>query len=236
MQIIYIYEKSTLNLITKIPANSIEEFQKRPIDHFPLFSDELHIISDMEYQNPKIENDEIREKNKKELFLEGKYPLGNNEILKDGEIISVNLTPYEKIVDGSIFKDLELLKLKKLNDLSGIKDKKIEEGFKVKIKSKILSCRTRQNDQTNIQALVLAQIPKIDFKFKDENIENDIIVEITQPQIKILFSKGLMFISKNIAIELNIKEKINTLSVEELENLNIEEEYLKLLGDEVVEL
>ena len=148
---------------------------------------------------------------------------------------TVNLKNYEVLEDGEIVKDTEKLRDIVLTKLSNYKDTSIENGMKVNINAQDLIMLTRQKDQTNIQALVIAQIPKVPFKFKNDAME-DVLVEITLAQIKIIFGKGIQFVSSNINAEIIFREKIKTMTLDDLETLDIEKEYETLLQRQTIQL
>ena len=148
---------------------------------------------------------------------------------------TVNLKNYEVLEDGEIVKDTEKLRDIVLTKLSNYKDTSIENGMKVNINAQDLIMLTRQKDQTNIQALVIAQIPKVPFKFKNDAME-DVLVEITLAQIKIIFGKGIQFVSSNINVETIFREKIKTMTLDDLETLDIEKEYETLLQRQTIQL
>lgn len=148
---------------------------------------------------------------------------------------TVNLKNYEVLEDGEIVKDTEKLRDIVLTKLSNYKDTSIENGMKVNINAQDLIMLTRQKDQTNIQGLVIAQIPKVPFKFKNDAME-DVLVEITLAQIKIIFGKGIQFVSSNINAEIIFREKIKTMTLDDLETLDIEKEYETLLQRQTIQL
>ena len=112
--------------------------------------------------------------------------------------------------NGEIVKDTEKLREIIFTQISNYKDKSIENGMKVNINGQDLVLLTRQKDQTNIQGLVIAQIPKVLFKFKNDAME-DILVEITLLQVKTIFGKGIQFVSENINAETVLREKIKNM-------------------------
>ena len=129
---------------------------------------------------------------------------------KTKKLETVNLKNYEILENGEIVKDTEKLREIIFTQISNYKDRSIENGMKVNINGQDLVLLTRQKDQTNIQGLVIAQIPKVPFKFKNDAME-DILVEITLLQVKTIFGKVIQFVSENINAETVLREKIKNM-------------------------
>jgi|GEM_PF-2710191 len=84
--IIYIYDIKTLQIVARPIVNSYGEFRAEPIKFYPEWDVNNHISTEVEYQNPILDNEIIREKTREELIL-----LDNKiELLKDGEYIENN--------------------------------------------------------------------------------------------------------------------------------------------------
>ncbi|MGL5710935.1 MAG: hypothetical protein ACRCW9_08880 [Cetobacterium sp.] len=84
--IIYVYNINTLNLIAKPQVKDYETFKSNPSSFYPDWSIENHLASEIEFQNPIIVDNQIREKTREELIL-----LDNKiELLQDGEYIENN--------------------------------------------------------------------------------------------------------------------------------------------------
>ena len=154
---------------------------------------------------------------------------------KTKKLETVNLKNYEILENGEIVKDTEKLREIIFTQISNYKDRSIENGMKVNINGQDLVLLTRQKDQTNIQGLVIAQIPKVPFKFKNDAME-DILVEITLLQVKTIFGKGIQFVSENINAETVLREKIKNMKLLDLETFEVEEEYEAVLHRETIKL
>lgn len=154
---------------------------------------------------------------------------------KTKKLETVNLKNYEILENGEIVKDTEKLREIIFTQISNYKDRSIENGMKVNINGQDLVLLTRQKDQTNIQGLVIAQIPKVLFKFKNDAME-DILVEITLLQVKTIFGKGIQFVSENINAETVLREKIKNMKLLDLETFEVEEEYEAVLHRETIKL
>ena len=154
---------------------------------------------------------------------------------KTKKLETVNLKNYEILENGEIVKDTEKLREIIFTQISNYKDRSIENGMKVNINGQDLVLLTRQKDQTNIQGLVVAQIPKVLFKFKNDAME-DILVEITLLQVKTIFGKGIQFVSENINAETVLREKIKNMNLQNLETFEVEKEYEAVLHRETIKL
>ena len=154
---------------------------------------------------------------------------------KRKKIETVNLKKYEILENGEIVKDTEKLREIIFTQISNYKDRSIENGMKVNINEQDLVLLTRQKDQTNIQGLVIAQIPRVPFKFKNDVME-DILVEITLLQVKTIFRKGIQFVSENINAETVLREKIKNMNLQDLETFEVEKEYEAVLHRETIKL
>ena len=154
---------------------------------------------------------------------------------KTKKLETVNLKNYEILENGEIVKDTEKLREIIFTQISNYKDRSIENGMKVNINGQDLVLLTRQKDQTNIQGLVIAQIPKVLFKFKNDAME-DVLVEITLLQVKTIFGKGIQFVSENINAETVLREKIKNMNLQNLETFEVEKEYEAVLHRETIKL
>ena len=231
MQIIYIYEKSTLNLITKIPANSIEDFQKRPIDHFPLFSDELHIISETKFENPILEKNRIREMTKDELYKVGKYTLTANEIVENGKVKAVELSEFEYIEDNTVKlrRDGKIGSIKK--ELSELKVEYSEREFL--FKGKYLQKNREKGDRDNLTSLILlltitGRKETSEWKLIDKDTREHVYPTLTLDDFKLMAFHMQSQLSKALKTESEIIARLKTLSDEELKLFNAREEFEKL--------
>lgn len=85
--IIYVYDINTLNLIAKPQVKDYETFKKNPVGFYPEWNIQNHLASEIEFQNPIIVDNQIREKAREELIV-----LDNKvELLVDGEYVEDNI-------------------------------------------------------------------------------------------------------------------------------------------------
>ncbi|MGL5931938.1 MAG: hypothetical protein ACRCY7_03385 [Cetobacterium sp.] len=84
--IIYIYDIKTLTVVARPIVKDYEEFKAEPMKFYPDWDITNHISVEVEFQNPIMDNETIREKTREELIL-----LDNKtELLQDGEYIQNN--------------------------------------------------------------------------------------------------------------------------------------------------
>lgn len=84
--IIYVYNINTLNLIAKPQVKDYETFKNNPSIFYPDWNIENHLASEIEFQNPIIVDNQIREKTREELILSD----DKLELLIDGEYVENN--------------------------------------------------------------------------------------------------------------------------------------------------
>ena len=99
---VVIYDKKNLNVIAKPVITNLEEFKNNPNLFYPNWDSEKHIWNEIEYQNPILENGNLREATKEELYKAGKYTLAENELIENGKIKVVQLSEYEYIENNII--------------------------------------------------------------------------------------------------------------------------------------
>ena len=100
--IINIYDKNTLEIIGRPIISNLEDFKKEPTLFYPDFNKENHIFSEIEYQNPVLNNGKLRESTKEELYKAGKYNLAENELIENGKIKTVELSEFEFIENNTV--------------------------------------------------------------------------------------------------------------------------------------
>ena len=95
--IITIYNKNSLEIVAKPFITDFEAFKKNPTEFYPDWNGQTMIYSLNEIVHPKLVDGEIIEKTRLELVKEGIEQLNSNELIRDNEIVSVDLKPYEYI-------------------------------------------------------------------------------------------------------------------------------------------
>ena len=99
---VVIYDKKSLGIIARPIITNLEEFKSSPNLFYPDWDSEKHIWSELEYQNPVLDNGNLREATKEELYKAGKYTLAENELLENGKIKTVELSEFEYIENNII--------------------------------------------------------------------------------------------------------------------------------------
>ena len=99
---VVIYDKKSLEIIARPIITNLEEFKNNPNLFYPNWDAEKHIWSELEYENPVLDNGNLREATKEELYKAGKYTLAENELIENGKIKVVQLSEYEYIENNII--------------------------------------------------------------------------------------------------------------------------------------
>ena len=99
---IVVYDKKSLEIIARPVITNIEDFKINPNLFYPDWDSEKHIWNESEYQNPVLDNKNLREATKEELYKAGKYTLAENELLENGKIKTVELSEFEYIENNII--------------------------------------------------------------------------------------------------------------------------------------
>ena len=99
---VVIYDKKSLEIIARPIITNLEEFKSSPNLFYPDWDLEKHIWNEIEHQNPVLENDNLREATKEELYKAGKYTLAENELIENRKIKVVQLSEYEYIENNVI--------------------------------------------------------------------------------------------------------------------------------------
>ena len=99
---IVIYDKKSLKIIARPIITNLEEFKNNPNLFYPDWDAEKQIWSELEYQNPVLDNGNLRELTKEELYAVGKYTLADNEIVENNKIKTVELSECEFIENNTV--------------------------------------------------------------------------------------------------------------------------------------
>ena len=65
---VVIYDKKSLTIIARPIITNLEEFKNNPNLFYPNWDSEKHIWSELEYQNPVLDNGNLREATKEEIY------------------------------------------------------------------------------------------------------------------------------------------------------------------------
>ena len=99
---IVVYDKKSLRIIARPVITNLEDFKINPNLFYPDWDAEKHIWSELELEYPVLDNGNLREATKEELYKAGKYTLAENELLENGKIKTVELSEYEYIENNVI--------------------------------------------------------------------------------------------------------------------------------------
>ena len=259
--ILNIYNKNTLEIIARPVISSLENFEKNPNLFFPDFNKENHIFSEIEYQNPVLENGNLRESTKEELYKAGKYTLAENELIENGKIKTVELSEFEYIEDNQVKykKEEKIEKLKQ--ELYELRIEREKKPFEFEVKGTKYLQHNRTIDQSNITKILfslvlkfvlglmgkIAKGQKLDFaqvmgdlmnseynnwKFYTENGSEKYVNVSVQ---KFIEMSEIMrkHTTTSMVAETTLSHSLESKTIEELKTFNSETEYNKLFESEI---
>ena len=99
---VVIYDKKSLEIIARPIITGLEDFKINPNLFYPDWDSEKHIWSELEYEDPVLDNGNLREATKEELYKAGKYTLAENELIENGKIKVVQLSEYDYVENNII--------------------------------------------------------------------------------------------------------------------------------------
>ena len=99
---VVIYNKKSLEIIARPTITSLEDLRNNPNLFYPDWDAEKYIWNELEYENPVLDNGNLREATKEELYRAEKYTLAENELIENGKIKVVQLSEYEYIENNVI--------------------------------------------------------------------------------------------------------------------------------------
>ena len=152
---VVIYDKKSLEIIARPIITNLEEFKNNPNLFYPNWDAEKHIWSELEYENPVLDNGNLREATKEELYKAGKYTLAENELIENGKIKVVQLSEYEYIENN-------IIKLNREKRIDEIKKELYElrleydaAPFEFEVGGKKYLQNNRSIDQSNLTRIVV---------------------------------------------------------------------------------
>ena len=228
--VINIYDKKSLQIVAKPFITDFEAFKSNPAEFYPDWNNQSMIYSLNEVMHPKLVDRAIVEKTRLELVKEGIEQLNSNELIRDNEIVSVELKPYEYIENNTVkYKRDERIEelLKKLKYIQ-VEYSEAEFVFQEKYKQK-----NRELDQNNLSKLitmfiVISKQPLIKgWKFKDLNGQ-DIYTDLTAQDAMLLAQAMETQTKKSMHVETTLHQKIIAMSDEELKTIDVRTEFAKL--------
>ena len=258
---VVIYDKKSLRIIARPIITNLEEFKSSPNLFYPDWDSEKHIWSELEYQNPVLDNGNLREATKEELYRAGKYTLAENELLENGKIKTAELSEYEYIENNEIKyrKEEKVEKLKQ--ELYELRIEREKKPFEFEVKGTKYLQHNRTIDQSNITKILFSLVlrfilglmgkiskgQKLDFaqvmtdlmsteysnwKFYTEDGSEKYVNVSVQ---KFIEMSEIMrkHTTASMVAETTLSHSLENKTVEELKTFNAEVEYNKLFESEI---
>ena len=256
-----IYEKKGFKIIARPTITNLEDFKINPNLFYPDWDAEKHIWSELEYENPVLDNGNLREATKEELYKAGKYTLDENELIENGKIKTAELSEYEYIENNQIKykKEERIEKLKE--ELYQLRLEREKKPFEVEVKGTEYLQHNRTIDQSNITKILFSLVlrfilglmgkiskgQKLDFaqvmtdlmateysnwKFYTEDGSEKYVNVSVQ---KFIEMSEIMrkHTTASMVAETTLSHSLENKTVEELKKFNAETEYNKLFESEI---
>ena len=258
---VVIYDKKSLEIIARPIITNLEEFKSSPDLFYPNWDSEKHIWSELEYQNPVLDNGNLREATKEELYKTKKYTLAENELIENGKIKVVQLSEYEYIEDNQINykKEERIEKLKE--ELYQLRLEREKKPFEFEVKGTKYLQHNRTIDQSNITkilfSLVLGFILKLMGKIaKGQKLDfSQVMTDLmateysnwkfytkdgSEKYVNVSVQKFIEMseimrkhTTASMVAETTLSHGLENKTVEELKTFNSETEYNKLFESEI---
>ena len=155
---VIIYDKKNLEIVARPVITNLEDFEKEPNLFYPDWDSEKHIWNELEYQNPVLDNGNLRESTKEELYKAGKYTFAENELIENGKIKTVELSEFEYIENNQIKyrKEEKIGKLKQ--ELYELRIEREKKPFEFEVKGTKYLQGNRTIDQSNITKILFSLV------------------------------------------------------------------------------
>ena len=228
---IVIYDKKSLKVIAKPVITNLEDFEKEPNLFYPDWDSEKHIWNELEYQNPVLDNGNLREATKEELYRTGKYTLAENELIENGKIKTVELSEFEYVENNVIKlnreKRIEQIK-KELYDLRLEYD---VAPFEFEVGGVKYLQNNRSIDQSNLTRIVVMcqAMKKTEFenwKFYTKN-NSEKYVNLTMQDMMKMANIMQSHTTKAMATETLLSHNLENLTDTELKEYDAKDRYEK---------
>ena len=152
---VVIYDKKSLEIIARPTITNLEDFKINPNLFYPDWDSEKHIWSELEYQNPVLDNGNLREATKEELYRAGKYTLAENELIENGKIKTAELSECE-YVENNIIKLNREKRIEQIkNELYDIRLEYDVAPFEFEVGGVKYLQNNRSIDQSNLTRIVV---------------------------------------------------------------------------------
>ena len=228
---VVIYDKKSLGIIARPIITNLEEFKSSPNLFYPNWDSEKHIWSELEYQNPVLENENLREATKEELYKAGKYTLAENELLENGKIKTVELSEFEYIENNII----KLNREKRIDEIKKeLYDLRLEYDvapFEFEVGGVKYLQNNRSIDQSNLTRIVVMcqAMKKTEFEnwkfYTKENSEK--YVNLTLQNMMKMANIMQEHTTKAMATETLLSHNLENLTDEELKEYDAKDRYEK---------
>ena len=208
-----------------------EEFKNNPNLFYPNWDSEKHIWSELEYENPVLDNGNLREATKEELHKAGKYTLAENELIENGKIKVVQLSEYEYIENN-------VIKLNREKRIDEIKKELYElrleydvAPFEFEVGGVKYLQNNRSIDQSNLTRIVVMcqAMKKTEFEnwkfYTKDNSEK--YVNLTLQDMMKMANIMQEHTTKAMATETLLSHNLENLTDEELKEYNSKDRYEK---------
>ena len=258
---VVIYDKKGLEIIARPTITSLEDFKINPNLFYPDWDAEKHIWTELEYQNPVLDNGNLREATKEELYKTGKYTLSENELIENGKIKTVELSEFEYIENNEIKyrKEEKIEKLKQ--ELYELRIEREKKPFEFEVNGEKYLQHNRTIDQSNITKILFSLVlrfilglmgkiskgQKLDFaqvmtdlmsteystwKFYTE-IGTEKYVNVSVQKFIEMSEIMRKHTTASMVAETTLSQSLLNKSIEELKKFNAEAEYNKLFESEI---
>ena len=228
---VVIYDKKSLGIIARPIITNLEEFKSSPNLFYPNWDSENHIWSELEYQNPVLDNGNLREATKEELYKAGKYTLAENELLENGKIKVVQLFEYEYIENNVI----KLNREKRIDEIKKeLYDLRLEYDvapFEFEVGGIKYLQNNRSIDQSNLTRIVVMcqAMKKTEFenwKFYTKD-SSEKYVNLTLQDMMKMANIMQEQTTKSMAAETLLTHNLENLTDEELKEYDAKDRYKK---------
>ena len=228
---VVIYDKKSLEIIAKPVITNLDEFKEKPTLFYPDWDNVKHIWNEIEYQNPVLENGNLREATKEELYKAEKYTLAENELIENGKIKTVELSEFEYIENNVVKlnreKRIEQIK-KELYDLRLEYD---VAPFEFEVGGVKYLQNNRSIDQSNLTRIVVMcqAMKKTEFenwKFYTKN-NSEKYVNLTMQDMMKMANIMQSHTTKAMATETLLSHNLENLTDTELKEYDAKDRYEK---------
>ena len=228
---VVIYDKKSLEIIARPTITNLEEFKEKPALFYPDWNEENHIWSETEYQNPVLENGDLREATKEELHKAGKYNLAENELIENEKIKTVELSEFEYIEDNAVKLNREKKVEQIKKDLYELRLEYDAAPFEFEVGGTKYLQNNRSIDQSNLTRIVVMcqAMKKTEFenwKFYTKD-GSEKYVNLTLQDMMKMANIMQLHTTKAMTTETLLSHNLENLTDAELKEYNAKDRYEK---------